>query len=150
LGLKDYNLAIVVRLHIRPVGLAIFALSVTFAPAIGPAIGGYLTDNYGWQTIFFINALPSAIMAIALAATLEKTPMRLHLLKEGDWAGIFTMAVGLSALQTVLEEGNKDDWFSSPFILKRTAGSTGTMTCSVSGLSSLVFQTLRLKRYSPL
>ena len=97
---------------------AIFALSVTFAPAIGPTIGGYLTENYGWQTIFFINAIPSAIMAIALAATLEKTPMQLHLLKEGDWAGIFTMAVGLSALQTVLEEGNKDDWFSSPFILK--------------------------------
>ncbi|MEK1850841.1 MAG: DHA2 family efflux MFS transporter permease subunit [Phyllobacterium sp.] len=105
----------------QPVGLAIFALSVTFAPAIGPTIGGYLTENYGWQTIFFINAIPSAIMAIALAATLEKTLMQLHLLKEGDWAGIFTMAVGLSAFQTVLEEGNKEDWFSSPFILKLSA-----------------------------
>jgi DHA2 family multidrug resistance protein len=104
--------------HQQPVGLAIFALSVTFAPAIGPTIGGYLTENYGWQTIFFINAIPSAIMAIALAVTLEKRPMQLGLLREGDWAGIFTMAVGLSAFQTVLEEGNKDDWFSSPFILK--------------------------------
>jgi DHA2 family multidrug resistance protein len=102
----------------QPTGLAIFALSVTFAPAIGPTIGGYLTENYGWQTIFFINTIPSAIMAIALAATLEKQPMQLRLLREGDWAGIVTMAVGLSALQTVLEEGNKDDWFSSPFILK--------------------------------
>ena len=44
--------------------------------------------------------------------------MQLKLLKEGDWAGIATMAIGLSALQTVLEEGNKDDWFSSPFILR--------------------------------
>ncbi|MBB3145894.1 DHA2 family multidrug resistance protein [Phyllobacterium trifolii] len=105
----------------QPAGLALFALSVTFAPAIGPTIGGYLTENYGWQTIFFINAVPSAVMAVALAATLDKTPMQLHLLKEGDWAGIFTMAVGLSALQTVLEEGNKDDWFSSPFILKLSA-----------------------------
>ncbi|SDP88938.1 MFS transporter, DHA2 family, multidrug resistance protein [Phyllobacterium sp. YR620] len=105
----------------QPVGLALFALSVTFAPAIGPTIGGYLTENYGWQTIFFINAVPSAVMAVALAATLDKAPMQLHLLKEGDWAGIFTMAVGLSALQTVLEEGNKDDWFSSPFILKLSA-----------------------------
>ena len=102
----------------QPIGLAIFALSVTFAPAIGPTIGGYLTENYGWQTIFFINTLPSAIMAVALAATLDKQPMRLGLLREGDWAGIFTMAIGLSALQTVLEEGNKDDWFSSPFIVK--------------------------------
>ncbi len=102
----------------QPVGLALFALSVTFAPAIGPTIGGYLTENYGWRTIFFINTIPSAIMTAALAATLEKQPMRLGLLKEGDWAGIFTMAIGLAALQTVLEEGNKDDWFSSPFILK--------------------------------
>jgi DHA2 family multidrug resistance protein len=102
----------------QPIGLAIFALSVTFAPAIGPTIGGYLTENYGWQTIFFINTIPSAIMALALAATLEKQPMRLGLLREGDWAGIATMAIGLAALQTVLEEGNKDDWLSSPFIVK--------------------------------
>ncbi len=102
----------------QPRGLALFALSVTFAPAIGPTIGGYLTENYGWQTIFFINVIPSAVMAVALALTLEKQPMQLHLLKEGDWAGIFTMAIGLSALQTVLEEGNKEDWFSSPFIIK--------------------------------
>jgi DHA2 family multidrug resistance protein len=100
----------------QPVGLAMFALSVTFAPAIGPTIGGYLTENYGWQTIFFINTVPSVVMAIALALTLEREPMRLHLLREGDWLGIVTMAIGLSALQTVLEEGNKDDWFESPFI----------------------------------
>jgi DHA2 family multidrug resistance protein len=102
----------------QPTGLALFALSVTFAPAIGPTIGGYLTENYGWQTIFFVNAVPSAVMVVALALTLEREPMRFGLLKEGDWAGIITMAIGLSALQTVLEEGNKDDWFASPLILK--------------------------------
>jgi len=100
----------------QPIGLAIFALSVTFAPAIGPTIGGYLTENYGWQTIFFVNVLPTIVMVTALSLTLERTPMQLKLLKDGDWAGIVTMAIGLSALQTVLEEGNKDDWFSSPFI----------------------------------
>ncbi|SFH16272.1 MFS transporter, DHA2 family, multidrug resistance protein [Ensifer sp. OV372] len=102
----------------QPLGLALFALSVTFAPAIGPTIGGYLTENYGWQSIFFVNAPPSLVMVIALYFTLEKKPMQLSLLKEGDWAGIITMAIGLSALQTVLEEGNKDDWFQSPFIVK--------------------------------
>jgi MFS transporter, DHA2 family, multidrug resistance protein len=102
----------------QPIGLAMFALSVTFAPAIGPTIGGYLTENYGWQTIFFINAVPSVVMVIALAFTLEREPMQLSLLKEGDWAGIVTMAIGLSALQTVLEEGNKDDWFDSPLIFR--------------------------------
>jgi MFS transporter, DHA2 family, multidrug resistance protein len=100
----------------QPIGLAIFALSVTFAPAIGPTIGGYLTENYGWRTIFFVNVLPTAVMVGALYLTLERQPLQLRLLKEGDWAGIVTMAIGLSALQTVLEEGNKDDWFASPFI----------------------------------
>jgi DHA2 family multidrug resistance protein len=105
----------------QPVGLAIFALSVTFAPAIGPTIGGYLTENYGWQSIFFVNVLPTLVMVSALYLTLERQPMQLKLLKEGDWAGIATMAIGLSALQAVLEEGNKDDWFSSPFILRLAA-----------------------------
>jgi DHA2 family multidrug resistance protein len=105
----------------QPVGLAIFALSVTFAPAIGPTIGGYLTENYGWRTIFFVNVIPTVAMVSALYLTLERLPMQLKLLKEGDWAGILTMAIGLSALQTVLEEGNKDDWFSSPFILRLAA-----------------------------
>src|ERR1700736_4990629 len=102
----------------QPVGLAIFALSVTFAPAIGPTIGGYLTENYGWQTIFFVNVVPTAVMVTTLYLTLERQPMQLGLLREGDWLGIATMAVGLSALQAVLEEGNKDDWFGSPFIVR--------------------------------
>jgi MFS transporter, DHA2 family, multidrug resistance protein len=102
----------------QPIGLAIFALSVTFAPAIGPTIGGYLTENFGWQTIFFVNVLPTVVMVTALYFTLERQPMQLGLLREGDWTGIATMAIGLSAFQTVLEEGNKDDWFSSPFILR--------------------------------
>ena len=72
----------------QPVGLAIFALSVTFAPAIGPTIGGYLTENYGWRTIFFVNVIPTAVMVSALYLTLERQPMQLKLLKEGDWAGI--------------------------------------------------------------
>src|ERR1700728_2453717 len=105
----------------QPIGLAVFALSVTFAPAIGPTIGGYLTENYGWRTIFFVNVIPTIVMLAALYLTLERTPMQLKLLKEGDWAGIATMAIGLSAFQTVLEEGNKDDWFASPFILRLAA-----------------------------
>jgi DHA2 family multidrug resistance protein len=104
----------------QPIGLAMFSLAVTFAPAIGPTIGGYLTENYGWQSIFFVNVVPTAIMVTTLYVTLEREPMRLGLLREGDWFGIATMAIGLSALQTVLEEGNKDDWFGSPFIVKLT------------------------------
>jgi len=102
----------------QPVGLALFALSATFAPAIGPTIGGYLTENFGWQYIFYVNLVPGAIMVGMLWYALEAKPMQLALLREGDWAGIITMAIGLSALQTVLEEGNKDDWLGSPFIVK--------------------------------
>ena len=102
----------------QPIGFALFALSATFAPAIGPTIGGYLTENWGWQYIFYVNLLPGALMVAMLWFSLEPAPMQLSLLKTGDWPGIFTMAVGLGALQTVLEEGNKDDWFGSPFIVK--------------------------------
>ena len=102
----------------QPIGLAMFAISATFAPAIGPTIGGYLTENWGWQYIFYVNVVPGAVMIAMLFFSLEAKPMKLGLLREGDWAGIVTMAVGLSALQTVLEEGNKDDWFGSPFIVR--------------------------------
>jgi DHA2 family multidrug resistance protein len=101
----------------QPIGLAMFAISATFAPAIGPTIGGYLTENWGWQYIFYVNVVPGAIMIAMLFFSLEAKPMNLGLLREGDWVGIVTMAIGLSALQTVLEEGNKDDWFGSPFIV---------------------------------
>ena len=79
----------------QPIGLAMFSLAVTFAPAIGPTIGGYLTENYGWQTIFFVNVLPTAVMVTILFFTLERQPMNLGLLREGDWFGIATMAVGI-------------------------------------------------------
>jgi DHA2 family multidrug resistance protein len=102
----------------QPVGLALFALSATFAPAIGPTIGGYLTENWGWEYIFYVNLVPGTIMLAMLWLSLEARPMQLALLRQGDWFGIITMAIGLSALQTVLEEGNKDDWFGSPFIVK--------------------------------
>ena len=102
----------------QPIGLAMFSLAVTFAPAIGPTIGGYLTENYGWQTIFFVNVMPTAVMVATLYFTLERQPVQLGLLRGGDWFGIATMAVGLAALQAVLEEGNKDDWFGSPFIVR--------------------------------
>ena len=102
----------------QPIGLAMFSLAVTFAPAIGPTIGGYLTENYGWQTIFFVNVIPTIVMVTTLYFTLERAPLQLGLLAEGDWFGIATMAIGLASLQAVLEEGNKDDWFGSPFIVK--------------------------------
>lgn len=107
----------IIPLRQQPVGLAAFALTATFGPAIGPTIGGYLTDNYGWQYIFFINLIPGALMFAMLYPSLERGKMNLALLKEGDWFGISFMAIGLACLQTVLDEGNQDDWFGSPYIV---------------------------------
>jgi MFS transporter, DHA2 family, multidrug resistance protein len=115
----------------QPIGLAMFAISATFAPAIGPTIGGYLTENWGWQYIFYVNVVPGAIMIAMLFFSLEAKPMKLGLLHEGDWAGIMTMAIGLAALQTVLEEGNKDDWFGSPFIVRLAVVAVVSLTLFV-------------------
>jgi DHA2 family multidrug resistance protein len=125
----------------QPIGLALFALSATFAPAIGPTIGGYLTENFGWQYIFYVNLVPGALMVGMLWASLDRAPTNFGLLAKGDWPGIVTMAVGLAALQTVLEEGNKDDWFGSPFIVR----------LSVTAVVSLsLFLVIELKAAHPL
>jgi DHA2 family multidrug resistance protein len=125
----------------QPIGLALFALSATFAPAIGPTIGGYLTENWGWQYIFYVNLVPGALMLGMLYFSLEHSPMRLALLKQGDWPGVATMAIGLAALQTVLEEGNKDDWFGSPFILRLSI---------IAALALALFVAIELKSARPL
>ncbi len=125
----------------QPIGLALFALSATFAPAIGPTIGGYLTENWGWQYIFYVNLVPGAVMVGMLYFSLESKPMNLSQLAEGDWPGIITMAVGLSALQTVLEEGNKDDWFGSPFIVRLSV---------IAAVSLTVFLWIELTAKKPL
>lgn len=102
----------------QPVIAPLIGLVATLAPTIGPTIGGYLTEQYGWPYVFFVNIIPGAVMLSLLYPTLEKSAMRLELLREGDWWGIGFMIVGLACLQTVLDEGNKDDWFGSPLIVR--------------------------------
>jgi DHA2 family multidrug resistance protein len=102
----------------QAMGLAGFAVTATFAPAIGPTIGGYFTDNYGWPYCFYINLVPGMVMLGMLWYGLPKAPVQLGLLRRGDWRGIALMAIGLAALQTVLDDGNIYDWFGSPFIVK--------------------------------
>ena len=127
----------------RPIGFSAFALTATFAPAIGPTIGGAITDIYGWRYIFFLNLVPGAVMLPALLWGLQPAPMQLQKFRQGDWLGIVTMAIGLSALQIVLEEGNKDDWFGSPFIMHLSI-------IAALGLSAFLFQELRPGNKTPL
>src|SRR6516164_727942 len=72
----------------QPVALALFALSATFAPAIGPTIGGYLTENWGWQYVFYVNLAPGLVMLVLLWLSLDSAPMNLALLAKADWLGI--------------------------------------------------------------
>jgi DHA2 family multidrug resistance protein len=125
----------------QPIGLALFALSATFAPAIGPTIGGYFTENWGWEYIFYVNLVPGTLMIGMLWASLDRGPMNLKLLAKGDWPGIITMAIGLAALQTVLEEGNKEDWFGSDFIVRLSV---------IAVVSLTLFLIIELKTAHPL
>ena len=97
----------------QPIGLAMFAMTATFAPSIGPTLGGWLTDNLGWQYNFYLNLIPGILMLSAIAYAIPAKPMQLNLLKQGDWWGIISMAIGLASLEVVLEEGNRKDWFAS-------------------------------------
>jgi DHA2 family multidrug resistance protein len=102
----------------QSIGLALFGFTATFGPSIGPTIGGWLTDNYGWQWIFFIN-IPPGIALIAIVWTcLKPDPMRLDLIKGMDYFGIISMAIGLGSLEYVLEEGERKDWFGNVYIFR--------------------------------
>jgi DHA2 family multidrug resistance protein len=102
----------------QAIGMAIFSVTATFAPSIGPAIGGWLTDTFSWQYIFYLNLIPGILLIAILYFTLPKEEMNLGLLKDGDWLGIITMAIGLASLEVVLEEGNRKDWFGSELITR--------------------------------
>jgi DHA2 family multidrug resistance protein len=97
---------------------AIFLLGIIVAPTLGPALGGWITDNYTWNWCFFIN-LPIAVVAGFLVSNYLKDPPGQTRRQGGvDWLGIGLLTVGLASLQYVLEEGNQDDWWSSAIITR--------------------------------
>ena len=106
--------------HQQPIGITIFGLTATFAPAIGPTIGGWLTENLSWHYIFYLNLIPGAIAAALQLTALPKQATKWAELAKGDWFGVIAMAVGLSSLTFVLEEGQRKEWFDSDII--RLAG----------------------------
>jgi MFS transporter, DHA2 family, multidrug resistance protein len=95
-----------------------FGAVVIAGPTIGPTLGGYIVTNIGWRWIFFIN-IPVGIAAVMMCLTFlpEDVPAALRPKGSVDWTSIALLAAGLGSLQTVLEEGQSDDWFDSPFIV---------------------------------
>jgi DHA2 family multidrug resistance protein len=101
----------------RAVGMAMFGLTATLAPAMGPTLGGYLSELYGWPSIFYINWVPGVLLVAGMYWGLDKEPLQLNQLVKADWLGIGLMALGLGSLTIFLEEGNSKDWFDSSFII---------------------------------
>jgi DHA2 family multidrug resistance protein len=104
----------------RGSAFALFAVTALVAPALGPILGGWITDNFSWRWIFFIN-LPVSLLTLFLIYKLVEDPPFLRRFKPGelrfDYIGFSLLTVGVSALQIFLDKGQEDDWFGSNFIV---------------------------------
>lgn len=102
---------------------ALFGLGLIVTPTIGPALGGYITDNYSWQTVFFIH-VPLGIASLLLVGLFLQDSLHQKRVNTVDVAGMAMLAAGMGSLQYVLEEGNRYDWFSDAWIVRLTVVAT--------------------------
>ena len=126
---------------------AIYGMAVVLAPSIGPTLGGWITDNYSWRWIFYIN-VPIGIISLLLTNHFVQDPpylkermeerRRIHRRLNIDYIGIGLIALGIGCLQVVLDKGQEDDWFASHFIAILSA-------LSLSSIVALVIWELRQK-----
>jgi DHA2 family multidrug resistance protein len=100
----------------RAMASGIFALGVIIGPSIGPVMGGYIVDNASWPWIFFVN-VPIGILAVILCVRYLRPSKPSRDGKPVDWLGIGLLALGVGALQVVLERGETDDWFAANYII---------------------------------
>jgi DHA2 family multidrug resistance protein len=118
----------------RGLAFALYGITAICAPAIGPTLGGWITDNYSWRWVFYIN-VPVGALAFILVYQLVEDPPYLARMKKRlsgfDYIGFSLLTVGVGALQIVLDKGQEDDWFGSHFI-------TTMVVIAVVGLVSLV------------
>jgi MFS transporter, DHA2 family, multidrug resistance protein len=118
----------------RGLAFALYGVTAICAPAIGPTLGGWLTDNYSWRWIFYIN-VPVGVLAVILVSQLVKDPH--YLVREKgrkasfDFVGFGILAIAVGALQVALDKGQEDDWLGSHFI-------TTLLIIAAVGLISLV------------
>ena len=105
----------------RGMAFAVYGMAVVVAPAIGPTLGGWITDNYTWHWVFYIN-VPIGIISMLLTSRLVEDPPYLIQQqkqfkgKRVDWWGLGLIAVGISCLQLVLDKGQEKDWFATHWI----------------------------------
>jgi len=123
-GMQPVSQAILVDSFPREkqgMAMAVYGMGVVVAPTLGPTLGGWITDNYSWRWIFLLN-VPVGIISLLLISMLIVDPVHAirKTLKQGlkiDFMGLGLLGVGLGFLQIVLDKGQRDDWFGSPFIV---------------------------------
>jgi DHA2 family multidrug resistance protein len=146
-GLQPVSQAILVESFPREkqgMAMAVYGMGVVVAPIIGPTLGGWITDNYSWRWIFFIN-IPVGLLSVFLTSALIFDPPHIVRAMNGigkrmriDYIGLGFLSIGLGFLQVVLDKGQRDDWFDSNFIV------WSTVVCVV-GLAGAVLWELRQK-----
>ncbi len=97
--------------------MGIYGLGVVMGPAFGPTLGGWLTDHYAWPWIFYVNVPIGVINLLLVSRYIQDPPYLVREKGRIDWLGVGLLAVGLGALQVMLERGEQKDWFSSTFIV---------------------------------
>jgi MFS transporter, DHA2 family, multidrug resistance protein len=121
----------------RGMAFAVYGMAVVLAPAIGPTLGGWITDNFNWRWIFFIN-IPVGIISLILTNMLISDPPYMKQQKRTgfrvDYIGLGLLALGLGAMQVVLDKGQRDDWFGSNFIIIMT------VICVVSLIAVIIWE----------
>jgi DHA2 family multidrug resistance protein len=118
--------------------MAIFGVGVLFGPIIGPLLGGWITDNWSWNWIFYIN-IPIGIVSLVMIALFIQDPPYLKRVKEKiDYWGLSLIVLGIASLQIILDKGQREDWFSSAFI-------TRLAIIAVISLFAFIFVELRAK-----
>jgi DHA2 family multidrug resistance protein len=103
----------------RGMAFAVYGMAVVLAPAIGPTLGGFITDHYSWRWIFFIN-VPVGALSLFLSSRVVSDPPHVRAAREHpgpiDFVGLGLIAIGLASLEVVLDKGQEDGWFDSSFI----------------------------------
>jgi DHA2 family multidrug resistance protein len=125
----------------RNLGLAIFGTTATLAPTLGPTVGGWLTENYGWRSIFYINMVPGIIMLSLIRFGMPSSLGNKKLIKRMDFLGAITLCLSLGTFTYILEEGAQNDWFTDNSIRLCTL---------VSLMSFAIFMASQLLKKEPL